>query len=124
MDKEWLGTLRRRIARAPKGPKGRRLYSHDLREEILTFATGWLETGRRRSELSRQLGIRDQTLASWFKRDAEKETRADEAQGLVRAVEVRDQDDAPTQRTVTLPTGARIEGLSLSDVIELVRATR
>ena len=77
--------------------------------ERVSRGAGW-------GELSRELGIPAKTLERWAG------PRAEPAVAL-RPVDVVDAGDTPPDRTVTIvsPSGLRIEGVTIADVITILR---
>jgi len=115
MQKE-VSELKRAIRSAPRNDRGRRRYGADLRNRVVDLAVRWRSKGHAVSKLARELGVRDSMLSEWLRKSASKRR--------VRSVEVV--DEAPSSHvglTMKLPSGARIEGLSLEDVVLLLRQT-
>ncbi len=75
------------------------------------------ESGSSQAEIAQELGLSHRTLWGWLRR---------ERRSVVRPVELID-DHTETEppvwtRALVFPNGSRIEGLSLDDVVTLVRA--
>lgn len=108
-----LRDLRHHLGAIPRG-RGRR-FPAALRERI----TAWMVARRTRgagwSELARELGVPAGTLQRWV---APRPERA--GQVALRPVAVTDE---PARRTLTLmgPSGLRIEGVTIADVIAILR---
>lgn len=122
MDKR-ISELRERIEQSSKTKAGRRAYRAELRDDIAELALAWTSGGNTWSELARRLGISRETLKCWMR------SRTGDAQGnaRMRPVRVLDTEAAPAgPRAVThsllLPSGARIEGLTMDELITLARA--
>jgi transposase-like protein len=94
---------------------GRR-YPAGLREQILAFIDHAKSAGMAVSESCRRLGISSKQLSNW--RAA---IRAGETQALV-PVQIAEQRDPRGSLAVVAPSGFRVEGASLAQVIELMRA--
>jgi hypothetical protein len=110
-----LAELKRAINRAPKNDRGRRTYGKPLRKRITEATLAELDKGRPLTRVAAELGIRDQVLGGWV--------RKHRGPGAVRTVEVVD-DPTPIGiggLRMVLPGGAVVEGLSLSDVSNLLR---
>lgn len=106
-----LDELKKAIA-ALSPLKQRRRYSPELRAEVLRYARTAIAAGRARSAVSKELDIGEPTLARFLK------ARAASGFQQVRLVE------SPEPRTtisVKGPCGLVIEGLTPSDLAELVR---
>ena len=110
MDRE-LQDLLRRLSAIPRG-RGRR-FPAELRERIVAWTAARRARGAWWCELSRALGVPAKTLKRWAT------PRAPRVLAL-RPVDVI--DEAPV-RTVTIvaPSGLRIEGVMISDVITILR---
>jgi len=110
MDRE-LQDLLRRLSAIPRG-RGRRVPA-ELRERIVAWTAPRRARGAWWRELSRSLGVPAKTLKRWAT------PRAPRVLAL-RPVDVI--DEAPV-RTVTIvaPSGLRIEGVMIADVITILR---
>lgn len=108
--------LRRRLARAPKNARGRRNYDEDLRTAVVELIQEWRDAGLARAKLARALGLHDSTLGYWeLGRNRPRR---------VRPVELAAPAAASRHFTLTLPSGARVDGLEIEDVITLARSAR
>jgi transposase-like protein len=123
MTENQLKELRKRIANAPTNQRGRRQYGPELKREGLRYAEEHLGKGASVGEVAAGLGLKAGTLQSWLKR----EERRGSGVRAVRVVE-----EKPTERqgekegrgrgaVVVLGNGARIEGLTMRELIELTR---
>lgn len=123
MTENELKELRKRIANTPMNHRGRRLYGPELRREGLRYAEDHLGKGASVGEVAVSLGLKAGTLQTWLKR----EERGERGVRAVRLV-----DDRPRERqgekeeprkgaVVVLANGARIEGLTMRELIELTR---
>ncbi len=107
-----LRELRRRLDSIPRG-RGRRI-PLELRAQV----TAWVAKHRKRgdswSELVRKTGVSMLTLQRWS---------SSSAHGTVMLRRVEVAEAAPAERTVTLvsPTGIRIEGVTIAEVIAILR---
>lgn len=103
--------LRRRVARLKRDRPGFR-FSPALRTQITAWVAKQRERGAWWCELSRAIGIPEQTLKRWA---APRATAS-----AVLPVEVI---DAPPAGTVTIvsPTGLRIEDVAIADAIAILR---
>lgn len=118
-----ISELRERIEQSSKTKAGRRAYRAELRDDIAELALAWTSGGNTWSELARRLGISRETLKCWMR------ARTGDAPGnaRMRPVRVLDAEPAPAgpravTRSLLLPSGARIEGLTMDEVITLARA--
>lgn len=93
-----------------------RRYPPGLKEQILTFIDHAKSAGMAVHESCRRLGISPKHLSNW-----RASIRAEQTQALV-AVRVVD-EDAPRQHVVFVaPSGFRVEGITVMQAIELMRA--
>jgi hypothetical protein len=104
--------LRRRMSRLKRDRPGFR-FSPTLRAEITTWVAKQRERGTWWCDLSRAIGVPEETLKRWA---APRPTGG----ATLLPVEVI---DAPPAGTVTLvsPTGLRIEGVAIADAIAILR---
>ena len=107
-----LRELRRRLDSIPRG-RGRRI-PIELRARVATWVAKHRKRGDSWSELVRKTGVSMLALQRWSSSPVRRAV-------LFRRVEVA--EAAPAERTVTLvsPTGIRIEGVTIADVIAILR---
>lgn len=122
MDKT-ISELRERIERTPRTKAGRRRYRAELRDDIAELARAWARRGKPRSELARRLGIHHDTLNYWLQSQSRKAQRNARIRP-VRVVGTEPASVAPpaVTRSLLLPSGARVEGVTLDELITLARA--
>lgn len=115
--------LRKRIANAPRNQRGRRQYGPELKRDGLRYAAEHLGKGASVGEVAVALGLKAGTLQTWLKRGEKRESG-------MRAVQVveerpRERQGEKEERgkgvVVVLANGARIEGLTMRELIELTR---
>lgn len=108
-----LRDLRRRLDAVPRG-RGRR-FPAPLRERVVAWVTARRARGVGWRELSRELGVPARTLEHWALLRPEPEH--------IVALRPIDVIDEPSCRTVTVvaPSGVRIEGVTIADVITILR---
>ena len=116
MDRE-LVSLRRELARIERG-RGRR-YPEQLRARVTRWTRGRRQQGESWQAIGSELKIAPESLRRWTLPDLQLQT------SLVPVEVVAEADDDATVagRQLRLITrgGHRVEGLSLADVVELVR---
>ena len=123
MTENQLKELRKRIANAPTNQRGRRQYGPELKREGLRYAEEHLAKGASVGEVAAALGLKAGTLQSWLKR----EERRGRGVRAVRVVEERptegkgEKEGRERGAVVVLANGARIEGLTMRELIELTR---
>jgi transposase-like protein len=122
MDKT-ISKLRERIEQSRKSKGGHRMYRAELRDDIVKLALAWTSRGKPLSELGRRLEIHRDTLKYWLQsqsRDAQRNARM----RPVRVVETEPASAAPptVTRSLLLPSGARVEGVTMDELITLARA--
>ena len=110
-----LKALKRRIGRTECDARGHRRFDEQLRLEIVEYVLRREDDGCSLSEAARDLGITQRTVWGWVRRAR---------QDVLRPVEVVDEEPVEMSggRALVLPGGSRIEGLSIEDVLALVRA--
>lgn len=100
--------------------RGRR-YSTQARQVAVALCRERRRAGQSVKEIAQQLGLHVATLERWLEADGETEPRPRfHPVALIDAAEPAE----PSALSVTLPSGLRIEGLSLSQALELARAWR
>jgi transposase-like protein len=104
------------IATTTSDRRGRRLYSRELRESVVTYARKRMMSGGRQSGIARELGIDECTLSWWLRRNSKKTKRT------MKPVVVMEKEASRTAVVLVLPSGIRIENLRLAEVVTLVRA--
>lgn len=98
----------------PRGP-GRR-YPAELRTEALEIAAARRKTGASTRAVAKELGIPEVTLKRWA------ESAGDlRCEGRAPFHEVTVRGDPPPRPVLVLPNGARVEGLDIDGVVELIR---
>ena len=108
-----LRDLRHRIDEIPRG-RGRR-FPAALRERIAAWTSARRARGDEWCELSRALTVPAQTLKRWVAPRSR-----DERSVALRPVAVL--DELPSRiATVVTPSGLRIEGITIADVIAIAR---
>lgn len=123
MTENQLKELRKQIANAPTNQRGRRQYGPELKREGLRYAEEHLAKGASVGEVAAALGLKAGTLQSWLKR----EERRGRGVRAVRVVEERptegqgEKEGRERGAVVVLANGARIEGLTMRELIELTR---
>lgn len=113
MDKR-LTALKRRIGTTRRDARGYRRYAERLRVEVVEYTLQREDGGDTLASVARELGLTQRTLWGWVRRTRE---------SVLRPVELIDEvpEVEPEVRVLALPNGLRIEGLSIDDVITLVR---
>jgi transposase-like protein len=123
MTENELKELRKRIEKAPRNQRGRRQYGPELRRNGLRYAEEHLAEGASVGEVASALGVKAGTLQTWLK----SEERRKRGMRSVRVVEEGTKErggepQAPGRGAVmVLANGARIEGLTMRELIELTR---
>jgi len=90
---------------------------------VLSYIAGRIADGTTESAACKDLGMHQATIAVWTgrkKTGGAKKTAA----SRVRAVEVVAVAPEQSRRTLVLPGGVRVDGLSLADVVEVIKALR
>lgn len=124
MDDE-VKALKKVLEQAPKGTDGRRIFSASMRSDAANLADRWREAGKTIVDLADALGITATNLWNWRgrrrKKDAPNRTRRVK---VVEEVTESAEDRSKKTFTALLPSGVRIEGLTLVDVLALAEVKR
>lgn len=119
MDKK-IRILRKELSQAPKNRRGYRRVSPALRQKVVALSTTWRSEGGKQQDLARRLGLSIHTISGW--RQLARETaRARRKQ--IRVVEIAE-EPAKTPISplcISMPSGLRIEGLSIIDAIAVAK---
>lgn len=108
-----------------RGAKERRAghrYSEELRQLALEYARQAREQGHGRRWVAKRLGLSDGTMISWL--------RGSFAVGASHPLQVHEvrltelPEAAASQPVLVMPSGARVEGLSMGDLVVLLGALR
>lgn len=110
-----LLALRRDLARHERG-RGRR-YHPELRERVAAWARPRVADGASWHELARQLGLRVETLQSWCPQPMV----APAIPTRLLPVRVVPEPTSPSALRVVSPSGFRVEGLSLTQAVAVLR---
>jgi hypothetical protein len=95
-------------------PDKRRRYPDELRARILDWVTRAAASGVTESECSKAIGVKQWRFTMWRRLPlAQRET--------VALVRVETPSSPLAQMTVVTPTGIRVEGIGLDQVIRLLR---
>lgn len=95
-------------------------YPEELRQLAVEYARQARELGHGRRWAAKRLGLSDGTMISWLRGSVE-----GGADGPLRVHEVRLTEPpvaAVSGRVLVMPSGARVEGLSMSDLVALLGA--
>jgi hypothetical protein len=114
MSKARAVALRRELSLHERG-RGRR-YPHALRDRVAAFAEARRVDGASWAEIGAELGLRLETVRRWC---AHNEVPASCAILPVEIVA-----EARTVLTVVAPSGLRVEGVTLAEVVALLQALR
>lgn len=96
-------------------------YSEEFRAKVVAFTRERVAAGAKVSEVAGELGLNGWTVAKWWWK-REKSTAPSSAPSPFHSVKLVAMKAETKSPTVMGPRGLRIEGLSLSDIAELVRA--
>lgn len=132
-----LELLRERIADAPTNRRGYRRYARELRRDIENHTASRVAEGASYQAIAAELGLAAATLLNWCKDSSSKPPPVGRPMGF-RPVEVRaatnrnsvsssskmskdGEFQAVSRPVVVLPSGVRIEGLTLSEVPDFLK---
>jgi len=121
---ERLRELRRRLGGLRRsGRRRRREYPAELRVEVVSYSTARQEQGVSLARLAADLGLPYSTLCLWMKQ--ERSVRPFR-QVVVGRSETESVPQEPGRDTATLtvvtPSGYRVEGLGVNELLALLRA--
>lgn len=108
-----LRELRHHLGAIPRG-RGRRIPAA-LRERVIAWTTTRRRRGAAWRELARELGVPAGTLTRWLARRPEHTPRM-----ALRPIDVIDEPAQPPL-TIVAPSGLRIEGVTITDAIAILR---
>ncbi len=94
-------------------------YSTELRQLAVEYARQAKEHGHTRRRIAERLGLREKSLSRWQRRDLDP---VDRRSLQVHEVKLTEPVAATSQPVLVMPSGARVEGLSVSDLVALLRA--
>jgi transposase len=96
-----------------------RCYSEELRQLALEYARQARELGHGRRWIAKRLGLSDGTVISWLRGISE-----GGSSGPLRVHEVKltESASAESQPVLFMPSGARVEGLSMRELVEILGA--
>lgn len=97
-----------------------RRYPAELQRAVVAYTRDQRGLGRRPRRIAHELGLTEQTLASWI-RASSAPLRRVVVKPMIRQHD-RDAPVAAPSVVVTLPGGQRIEGLAFEQVVMLARA--
>jgi len=120
---ETVERLRRAVAELAPGSRRRRVPTA-LRAEVASYVRAERAAGTTWSRISATVGLSQISLRRWAESPRASARRPGGAARALRAVRVG-LEPAPARASrlvLVLPRGARIEGLELSEAIELARA--
>ena len=123
-EKKTIEALKNQIAELPLSEAGRRRYPRAVKEGVLALleveGAGWTQ-----ARLAAELGLNQATVSNWRK------TKKNPLQvlGKCRPVRLAREEEASDVhaghgRALVLPSGIRVEGLGLDELLELVRELR
>ena len=106
--------LARRFRRGAEHRQGLR-YSHELRQLAVEYATVASARGASRREIAESLGLSEVTLVRW------QQGAREEGPAPLHEVVVVERAQA-SNPVLVMPSGARVEGLSVADLVMVLEA--
>lgn len=119
---ERIEALRIRIDEVDRSADGRRAFTAAIRKEATELARVWKEKGQTLSALADALGLHKTTLRAWLEGPGSRRVRS-----VAVKSETKPRPATPAvhgRLVAVLPSGVRVEGLAIADVIELAGALR
>jgi transposase-like protein len=92
-------------------------YPEDLRQLAVEYACQAREQGHSRERIAGRLGLSESSLVRWIGRVSEVVPG-----GSLRVHEVKVTGAWPSPAVLVMPSGARVEGLSVSELVEILGA--
>jgi len=96
-------------------------YSKELRRLAIEYTRQAREQGYSRRQIAERLGVSESSVVDWQRRS--EEPRAPRSL-RVHEVKLTEPVVASGQPVLVMPSGARVEGLSMSDLVALLGALR
>ena len=103
--------LRRAVARLQRGRRER--FPDDLRARLIAYIHDRRAAGVTLERISEDIGVNCKTVANWVSRARK--------QSAFRRVEVAQEQGAARALTVHGPCGVRVEGMAITDIVDLLR---
>ena len=131
---QTLRRLRERIAHTPVNRRGRKRYSAELRQDLVSYAASRNATGESFKQVATELGLPAATLVHWCEGPGQRKPRsrpvgfrpvslqADAGLSPATSAQRSVTPTTSSQPVVVLPDGVRIEGLTTDEVVEFVRS--
>ncbi|MFS8070157.1 MAG: hypothetical protein ACMG6S_27655, partial [Byssovorax sp.] len=110
--------LAERFCREAKERRGLR-YSKELQQLAVEYARQSRAQGHPRRRIADRLGLSEWSLSRWLRRDLGPSDRRVRGVHEVKLIEA---ETASSQPVLVMPSGARVEGLSIGDLVVLLRA--
>lgn len=121
-----IETIKAQLEKLPKRA-GKRQYTAAAKQAVVRFVTRWTEAGRTESSACEALGIHQATVANWRRG---RKRRAAPKPKLEPATRVRPIEVASVEQSrlgalaLHLPGDARVEGLTVEDLVRLIEGLR
>jgi hypothetical protein len=96
-------------------------YSKELRQVAIEYARQARAQGHGRRQIAERLGVSEFAVVDWLRRSEEP---SDFCSLQVHEVKLTEPVAASSQPVLVMPSGARVEGLSMSDLATLLGALR
>jgi len=103
--------LRRAVARLQRGRRER--FPKDLRSKLIAYIHGRRDAGATLEQIGEEIGVNCKTVANWV-------SRARKRSSFCR-VEVAQEQGVAGALTVRGPCGVRVEGMAITDLVDLLR---
>lgn len=107
-----------------RGTDGRRIFSKQMRAEVVAFAERWRAAGGTVTSLAEALEIKQANLWNWLGRRNPSAPMCARKVLIVEDVPEPKDEPEPKRFTAILPSGIRVRGLTLADLVVLAREVR
>ena len=123
MDQDQLEKLRSRIDDVPHNADGRRRYTAPLKRDLIAYARARQAEGWMQRQIANALGVSKATLCCWVgKGEKRAAASAKSKASRIKSVVVTSPTSRPSSPVLVLASGHRIEGLSVQQLITMVKA--
>lgn len=117
-----LEELRERLDAAPRISGGHRRYSAQLKAQAIEYVNTQGQAGVSMSRIAQELGVAMQTFGHWQKPSKKSKCATRVLEPVVVLAAKKAPAQTPSTLSLQLSSGHRVEGLSLTDVVTLLRA--
>ena len=122
MDQDQLEKLRSRIDDVPHNADGRRRYTAPLKRDLIAYARARQAEGWIQRRIAEALGVSKATVCCWIGKRGKRSAAAKTKVARIKPVAVTLPVRRSSSPSLVLASGHRVEGLSVAELITLVKA--